>query len=151
MLERIDLITRVNTEENYSNAKVKVWEDENTPFQKLRIIHYTFEPSSIVIFPQLREFVDRGFVTLEEQQIIEERTARKRQEKITIGISLGIFIATVIIQILFQTTERNVLIKNPKDFSDTVKVLFLNPPTQLITDSLQTKLLKDSLQNTSKK
>ena len=99
------------------------------PDDKILSILKDYHENEIVPFPDLNDFVARGYLTTEEFFLQEENRDRKRAQKLTLYIAL-ISIAATLLSSLFQyltyTTDRTVLIKNPRAFADTTKIIILN-------------------------
>jgi hypothetical protein len=110
--------------------------------------HITISPTFV-----LDDFIKRGYKTLDEIRLEEERNAREKEkelnetrlkeernareiemkarkgaQKLTIAVSLGAVILSAVIQLITANKERDVFIKNPTPFPDTVKVLYYNQP-----------------------
>ena len=154
LLEKANLITRV-TVRNDSHAITKIWINRRDVFYELRALHKEYEPTSIIFFPQLVEFIERGFITHEEFKYIEEKKSRERAEKRSIWLPIIVALVSIIVSNLVNyfiyTDKRVVEISNPQAFSDTVKVEIEYPKEKIKLDSKQTNSLDDSLRSTLKK
>ena len=94
-----------------------------------------FNRKEIIAFPELSDFVARGYLTSEEYFLREENRDRKRAQSLTLAIAILSIMATLfgaILQYVTYTTDRTVHITNSRAFSDTTKVMILNQPSSTV-------------------
>lgn len=91
----------------------------------------------------LEDFVRNGYLTEQKIKENEEKEHRKRSEfwtRFTALTALVAVIVSIILQIVFNSKERDVIINNRNAFQDTTKIFLLNP-----TKGIDTKQEKDSI------
>jgi hypothetical protein len=91
----------------------------------------------IIPLPGLSTFIQNNYQTGEEIGKNEETIDRKANLSLTrkvayisLGISIILSATTLVFNYFIYTTDRTVLIKNSNAFSDTTKVVIINPAVQ---------------------
>ncbi|HVN48688.1 MAG TPA: hypothetical protein VMU30_07690 [Bacteroidota bacterium] len=115
---------------------VPIFKQDKNPYYKAIQIAWQYADKEIVSFPELFDFINNNFITVEEARANQEIEDRKEALRLTrqlayfsISISVVIAIITCIFNYLTYTNDRNVIIKNPHAFSDTTKVVMITDGT----------------------
>ena len=112
-----------------------LFKQDGNPYYKALHIVQQFNAKEIVAYPELLDFVNSNFMTIEELKALDEARDRKETLRLTrrvayisVAISIVLALVTVLFNYLTYTTDRTVTIKNPHAFNDTSKIIILGEP-----------------------
>jgi hypothetical protein len=144
-LEKNDLIY-LNNIENDKDIRKSFYAEKPKglfPDRVLFNILNKFYNQEIIVTPELKDFVDRNYLTFEENEIFEERKHRIKAQRLTIIIAIFSILGTIgttLFQYFTYTNERVVLIKNENAFSDTLNIRIIDEmKNHIALDSLKIK------------
>ncbi|MBE2227099.1 MAG: hypothetical protein IAE93_07155 [Ignavibacteria bacterium] len=125
--------------DSVSNDKYTFPDEFNWPDEVRRVNQILYERYLWEFFPypELHEFIKRGYKTnyelISENEDIDRKKAQKttlRVALITIVLSVLISISTSVFNYVTYNREREVIIKNVNDFNDTTRVFLINSQTK---------------------
>jgi hypothetical protein len=132
-LEKANLLITITVE---YHAPMPICRQDGTPHYKIIQIMALYNKRELIPFPELSDFIKNDFQTAEELKSYDEARDRKESLRltrkvayITIGISIVLSLLSVLFNYMTYTTARSVTITNAHAFSDTTKVLMIEPST----------------------
>ncbi|MGA2623214.1 MAG: hypothetical protein ABSF91_05110 [Bacteroidota bacterium] len=135
-LEREGLVTRLRRASKGVRL-LPIFASQNDAEHEIMGIIRSYDGFYVAPLPELSDFVDRGFLTLDEQRFAQDAADRKQEaadrkqaQQLTFRIAVVSIVVSLLMgffQFVTYKTQRDVLITNMNAFRDTTRVLVLNP------------------------